>query len=243
MGDIAHIIIVDDDPEIRTLVQDYLTEEGYRVSTADGGAEMRRILAQDPADLVILDVRMPEEDGFTIAASLRKTSDVGIIMLTHKGAVVDRVVGLELGADDYVSKPFDLRELLARVRSVLRRAKNGAQDKSAAEPHRLEFAGWTLDLAARRLVSPGGADVELTTAEFNLLSALANHSNRALTRDQLLDMTHGRDWSPFDRSLDNLVSRLRRKLEEDPKRPALIKTVRGVGYIFTPQTTRGSLPD
>ena len=238
MNDTAHIVVVDDDPEIRTILEDYLTEEGYRVSTAEGGAEMRRILAQYRADLVILDVQMPGEDGFTIAASLRKTSNVGIVMLTGKGDSVDRVVGLELGADDYVAKPFDLRELLARVRSVLRRVKHGPDDEPAGETRPLTFAGWSLDLSARQLISSEGVDVELTTAEFNLLAALATRANRVLSRDQLLDITLGREWSPLDRSIDNLITHLRRKIEVDPKHPTMIKTIRGVGYMFAPQTSR-----
>ncbi len=239
MSHVAHIVVVDDDPDVRDMLQDYLTEEGYRVSTAEGGGAMRQILGRDRADLVILDLTMPEENGLTIAKSLRKTSDVGIIMLTGKGEPVDRVVDLEVGADDYVSKPFDLRELLARVRSVLRRVRRGARDDPGEEFRSLAFAGWSLDFGARRLVSPENMEVPLTTAEFNLLAALATHANRVLSRDQLLDLTQGRDWTPFDRSLDNLISRLRRKVEADPKRPTMIKTVHGVGYVFAQSVTRG----
>ena len=218
MNEFTHIVVVDDDPEIRDVLREYLEENGYQVSTADGGTAMRRILAAEKADLVILDLKMPHEDGLTLASFLRKSSDVGIIILTGQGDSADRIAGLELGADDYVSKPCDLRELLARVHSVLRRVKHGAHDEPPGESASLAFAGWSLDLSARRLVSAEEVEVLLTTAEFNLLAALATNANRVLSRDQLLDMTQGRDWSPFDRSLDNLVSRLRHKIEADPKR-------------------------
>ncbi len=230
--DPAHIVVVDDDPGVCETVRDYLSQEGYRVSVAENGPAMRRILVSDEADLVILDLVMPEEDGLSIARTLRASSDVGIIILTAKGERIDRIIGLEVGADDYIAKPFDLRELLARVRSVLRRAKHSLDVTAVGEHDTLEFAAWSLDRTARRLVSVEGIEVELTTKEFDLLSAFATNADRVLSRDQLLDMVHGREWSPFDRSLDNLISRLRHKIEADPKHPVLIKTVQGVGYVF-----------
>lgn len=200
---------------------------------------MREVLERDPAQVIILDLVMPGEDGLTLTGSLRKRSDVGIIILTGKGDQIDRVVGLELGADHFVSKPCDLRELLARVRSVLRRIDGAPAGGPDDDRPSLTFDGWTLDLSRRQLTSPPGAEVALTTAEFDLLSGLAASANRVLSRDRLLEMIHGRDWSPFDRSVDNLVSRLRRKIEADAKHPKLIKTVRGVGYVFTPKVARG----
>ena len=240
MTERAHIVVVDDDPLIRELVESYLASEGYRVSKADSGAAMRDVLAADPADLVILDLSMPGEHGFTLVTELRKQSDVGIIIMTASESEVDQVVGLELGADDYVSKPTDLRQLLARVRSVLRRTKaaSGAGAASLGGDVVI-FDGWRLMRAARRLFAPDGAEVSLTTIEFDLLTAFIDNANRVLNRDQLLDKTHDREWSPFDRSIDNSVSRLRHKIEADPKKPQLIKTVRGVGYVFTAKVTAG----
>ncbi len=238
MAEAAHIVIVDDDPVIREVVHEYLTGRGYRVSTADGGAAMRRILEREPVDLVILDLTMPEEHGFEILHAIRKTSDAGVIILTGTGEPVDEVVGLELGADDYVSKPCDMRQLLARVRSVLRRIKPQTKGDLDSDGSVIEFDGWRLDPTARRLFSPDRSEVALTTAEFDLLTALVDSANRVLSRDQLLDVTRNGDWSPYDRSIDTLVSRLRRKLGADPKAPKLIQTVRGVGYVFTPKIKR-----
>ena len=238
MTDSAHILVVDDDPDTRYEIHEYLVRQNYRVSTADGGAAMRRILEREPADLIIVDLTMPEEHGLTLVTDIRKTSNAGIIILTGTVNPVDRVVGLELGADDYVSKPCDLRELLARVRSVLRRAKRAADLDSGSDQPALEFAGWKLDLSMRTLISHDNSEVPLTTAEFDLLVAFVRNRHRVLSRDQLLDITQKREWSPFDRAVDNLISRLRRKIEADPKNPKLIKTVRGVGYVFTPEVTR-----
>ena len=238
MSEQAHIVVVDDDPLIRDLVDDYLTSEGYRVSKADSGQAMRDVLAADPADLIILDLSMPGEHGFSLVAELRKQSDVGIIIFTGSESEVDQVVGLELGADDYVSKPTDLRQLLARVRSVLRRTKatHGAAAASVGGDV-VTFDGWRLDRAARQLFAPDGAEVALTTVEFDLLATFIDSANRVLSRDQLLDMTHDREWSPYDRSIDNSISRLRQKIEAEPRKPKLIKTVRGVGYVFTAKVT------
>ncbi len=234
MTENGHILIVDDQQEICEVVHEYLTGEGYRVSTAHDGAGMRRVLAQGPVDLVILDLMLPGEDGLTLARSLRSELGIGIIILTGRGETVDRIIGLEMGADDYLPKPFHLRELLARVKAVLRRA----HDRTAETPHslrsRVRFAGWNLDLSSCELMSPSGDEVRLTTGEFDLLSAFVNNANQVLSRDRLLDLARNREAGPFDRTIDVQVGRLRRKLEDDPQNPSLIKTVRGSGYIFTP---------
>src|SRR6516162_1201485 len=235
MSDNGHILIVDDQREICDLVQEYLSGEGYRTSTAQSGAEMRRVMAQSPVDLVILDLMLPGEDGLTLARSLRQDlPNVGIIILTGRGEIVDRIIGLEMGADDYLPKPFHLRELLARVKSVLRRASSRTAERPASPRSRARFAGWELDLSSRELFSPSGEEVRLTTGEFDLLSAFVNNPNQVLTRDRLLDLARNREAGPFDRTIDVQVGRLRRKLEDDPQKPTMIKTVRGSGYIFTP---------
>jgi len=233
-NDNGHILIVDDQREICDLVQEYLSNEGYRVSTAHDGAGMRRVMAQDAVDLVILDLMLPGEDGLSLARSLRDESSVGIIILTGRGETVDRIIGLEMGADDYLPKPFHLRELLARVKSVLRRASSRSAERQAVPRSRGWFAGWNLDLSSRELLSPLGEEVRLTTGEFDLLAAFVNNANQVLTRDKLLDLARNREAGPFDRTIDVQVGRLRRKLEDDPQKPTMIKTVRGSGYIFTP---------
>jgi DNA-binding response OmpR family regulator len=234
MNDAAHILIVDDQQEICDVVQEYLTGEGYRVSTAHDGGEMRRLLSQWPVDLVILDLMLPGEDGLMLARSLRNESGIGIIILTGRGETVDRIIGLEMGADDYLPKPFHLRELLARVKSVLRRVQSRSRgDAHPIRPH-ARFAGWNLDLSSRELLSPKGEEVRLTTGEFDLLAAFVSNANQVLTRDRLLDLARNREAGPFDRTIDVQVGRLRRKLEDNPQNPTLIKTVRGSGYIFTP---------
>ncbi|MFZ2006614.1 MAG: response regulator [Stellaceae bacterium] len=235
MSESGHILVVDDQQEICDLVREYLSDEGFRVSTANDGAGMREAMARDAVDLVILDLVLRGEDGLQLARELRGQSEIGIIMLTGRGETVDRIIGLEMGADDYLSKPFHLRELLARVRSVLRRGSSrGGDNRSAAPRAHVKFADWTLDLASRELMSPSGEDVRLTTGEFELLAAFVNHANQVLSRDRLLDLSRHREAGPFDRTIDVQVGRLRRKLEDDPKNPTLIKTVRGGGYIFTP---------
>ena len=230
----GHILVIDDQQEICDVVREYLSDEGFRVSTANNGAGLREAVARDAIDLVILDLVLRGEDGLQLARELRNQSDIGIIMLTGRGETVDRIIGLEMGADDYLSKPFHLRELLARVRSVLRRGATRGGERSTAPRARIRFAGWTLDLASRELLSPAGEEVRLTTGEFELLAAFANHANQVLSRDRLLDLSRHREAGPFDRTIDVQVGRLRRKLEDDPKNPAMIKTVRGGGYIFTP---------
>jgi two-component system, OmpR family, response regulator len=236
MSESGHILVVDDQQEICDLVREYLTDEGFRVSIANDGAGLREKMARDPVDLVILDLVLRGEDGLQLARELRGQSDIGIIMLTGRSETVDRIIGLEMGADDYLAKPFHLRELLARVRSVMRRgaARGAATGGSAAARSRLRFAGWGLDLASRDLLSPTGEEVRLTTGEFELLAAFVNHANQVLSRERLLDLSRHREAGPFDRTIDVQVGRLRRKLEEDPKNPTMIKTVRGGGYIFTP---------
>jgi two-component system, OmpR family, response regulator len=234
MSDIGHILVVDDQREICDMIRDYLSSEGYRVSVAHDGDGMRRAMAQSPADLVILDLMLPGEDGLTLARWLREDSSVGIIMLTGRGETVDRIIGLEMGADDYLPKPFHLRELLARVKSVLRRVSARTIEKAPMQRSQARFAGWHLDLSSRELFSPAGHEVRLTTGEFDLLAAFVNNANQVLTRDRLLDLARNREAGPFDRTIDVQVGRLRRKLGDDPQRPTMIKTVRGTGYIFTP---------
>jgi DNA-binding response OmpR family regulator len=239
MTEPVHVVVVDDEPEIRIMLSDYLSHAGFRVSTAEGGAAMRQVLAEGPADLVILDITMPGEDGLSLARYLREhTKGVGIVMLTAAGGVVDRIVGLEMGADDYIAKPVDLRELLARVRSVLRRLHLPAAPPGATEAkegsRKVTFGAFQLDLEAHRLYAADGTEVPITSMEFDLLKAFADNPNRVLSRDRLLDLAHNRDWEPFDRSIDIRITRLRRKIEADPAKPQVIKTVRGSGYIFIP---------
>ena len=200
---------------------------------------MRVLFAVASVDLVILDLMLPGEDGLTLARSLRDDSNVEIIILTGRGETVDRIIGLEMGADDYLPKPFHLRELLARVKSVLRRVSSRTGDRTPAPPSKARFAGWNLDLSSRELLSPAGKEVRLTTGEFDLLAAFVNNANQVLTRDRLLDLARNREAGPFDRTIDVQVGRLRRKLEDDPQRPTMIKTVRGTGYIFTPPVETG----
>jgi len=239
MNDTAHILVVDDQQEICDVVQEYLTGEGYRVSTAHDGAGMRRVLSQSRVDLVILDLMLPGEDGLTLARELRSESGIGIIILTGRSETVDRIIGLEMGADDYLPKPFHLRELLARVKSVLRRVQSRTGDTATTVRARVRFSGWNLDLSSRELISPSGGEVRLTTGEFDLLAAFVNNANQVLSRDRLLDLARNREAGPFDRTIDVQVGRLRRKLEDDPQNPSLIKTVRGSGYIFTPTVEFG----
>jgi two-component system OmpR family response regulator len=230
------ILIVDDDERVCRLVGRYLRREGYRVRTAGNGGEMRRAMKEEPPRLVILDLMLPDEDGFELARELRARSDLGIVMLTGRTDLVDRIVGLELGADDYVTKPFDERELLARVRSVLRRM--AAPDREqAGERSVARFGGWTLDLSAYELTAADARPVSLTEHEFRLLAALVSHGRRVLTRDAILENVFGRSWTPDDRSIDVLVAKLRRKLDDDARNPKVIKTVRGAGYRLIPEVS------
>jgi two-component system OmpR family response regulator len=232
----AHLLVVDDDAEIRNLLSTLLTRRGYRVTTARDEPEMRRVLAASSIDLIILDLMLPGKDGLTICREIRASQSIPIVMLTARGEAVDRVVGLEMGADDYLPKPFEGRELEARIKSVLRRSLGVGNDGEAKST--FTFHGWQLDAHMRRLLSPEGAVVELTTGEFELLLAFVQRPQRVLSRDQLLDLARGRDATSFDRSIDVQVSRLRRKIEGDPKEPELIKTVRSGGYLFTPEVER-----
>ncbi len=239
MADNGRIIVVDDEAEVREMIQEYLGQHGYEVVTASSGVEFRALLQEQTPDLVILDVRMPGEDGISLARYVRENHRTGIIMVTAAAAVVDRIVGLEVGADDYVAKPFDPRELLARVKSVLRRvaAARAADGQAVAPPlppHLITIGRCMLDLDSHTLKTRDGERVPLTSMEFDLLKAFAEHPNRVLTRDQLLDLAHNRDWDPFDRSIDIRIARIRRKIEPDPAKPQAIKTVRGAGYIFVP---------
>jgi len=230
------LVIVDDEPELRAMVAEYLGRHGFAVAMAAGGAELDALLAEGMPDLVILDVNMPGENGFAIARRLRAKTDIPLMMLTAADEIIDRVVGLELGADDYLTKPFDLRELRARVDAMLRRAAR-FRAKSAAgakAPAVVRFGELSLDLEARRLVRPNGEELELTAMEFDLLAAFARNPNRVLSRERLLDLAHNRDTEPFDRSIDVRIARLRHKVERDPSRPLLIKTMRGAGYMFVP---------
>ncbi|HMA50407.1 MAG TPA: response regulator [Magnetospirillaceae bacterium] len=233
MEETPHILVVDDDPLIRSLLRRYLIGEGFRVSEAVDGAGVRAALAQDPIHTVLLDLVMPGEDGLSLARQIRQRSNVPIIMLTGKGELIDRVVGLESGADDYVTKPFELRELLARIRAVLRRTSQQPLPELAAAPgETLLFEGWGLDLVKRELRDPAGSAVPLTAGEFELLRVFASNPNRVLSRDRLIELVKGRDWASFDRAIDTQVGRLRKKIEADPANPTLVKTVRGGGYIF-----------
>jgi two-component system, OmpR family, response regulator len=235
-----HILIVDDHREIRDLVSRALGREGFRISTAGDGKSMRKVLADARIDLVLLDLMLPDEDGLSLCRSLRANSDIPIIMLTAKGDEVDRVIGLEMGADDYLPKPFGSRELIARIRAVLRRnrarAPAPAADQDKAKRYR--FERWAFDADRRELLGEDGVAVPLSTGEFDLLLALVEHPQRTLSRDQLLDLARHRSANAFDRSMDTQVSRLRKKIERDPGDPKLIKTVWGGGYIFTPDVSR-----
>ena len=237
MDSTPHILVVDDHRDIRDLVAKYLTKNGYRVSVADGGAAMKKLLASSVIDLVVLDLMMPGEDGLTLCRDLRAQNNLPVIMLTAMAEDTDRVIGLEMGADDYLTKPFNPRELLARIKAVLRRANSLPQQRGVLSGDRLAFDRWIIDNGQRELIGEDGVAVPLSTAEFLLLSAFLQHPKMVLSRDQLLDLTSGRAASAFDRSIDNQVSRLRRKIETDPKKPELIKTVWGGGYSFTAEVT------
>ena len=229
-------MVVDDDREIRDLVSRLLQKHGYKVETARDAQAMDVILGASRIDLIILDIMLPGRSGLDICRDLRAKSPVSILMLTAMGDETDRIVGLEMGADDYLAKPFNPRELLARIRAILRRVNAAAAvGPLTAAAKRLRFAGWLLDLGRRRLEAPDGVIVDLTTGEYELLMAFAERPQRVLTRNQLLDLARGRDATPFDRSIDVQVSRIRRKIEADPRSPSMIVTVRGDGYMFTPE--------
>lgn len=228
-----HILVVDDDIRIRQMLIRYFEDEGYRVTAVADGATMRDSLQRNAIDIILLDLVLPGgEDGLSLAREVRSRSDIPIIMLTGRDDVVDRIVGLEVGADDYIAKPFHLREVLARLRTVLRR-KQPAVPPRTDSGEAICFDGWRLDIGRRQLVTDEGHEIALTTGEFEMLAVLARHPGRVLSRDVLMDLTHGRNLEAFDRTIDAQIARLRKKIERDPKQPTLIKSVRGVGYVFT----------
>jgi two-component system OmpR family response regulator len=239
MNTADHILVVDDDTEIRSLLHEYLQKQGYRVNAVADGKGLRAAVATSHPDLIILDLMLPGEDGLTLCRELRAKSEIPIIMLTACGDETDRIVGLEMGADDYVAKPFSPRELLARIKSVLRRARALPENLKTEESGLFRFAGWTLDAATRTLISPQGVVVALSGTDFRLLKIFVDHPNRVLTRDQLIDLMLSRDAGPYDRAIDVQVSRLRQRLGEDAKEPAIIKTVRGQGYVFAAHVEAG----
>lgn len=234
MTENVHLLVVDDDREIRDLLTRYLTRHGYRVSAAKDGQEMKRYLADRNIDLVVLDLMLPGEDGLSLCRWLHAENGPPVVMLSAMGEDADRILGLEIGADDYLPKPFNPRELVARIKAVLRRSQAPAQ-AAAVGGDALSFCGYTLDQAQRRLTDAQGQEVVLTAGEYELLVALACRPRRVLSRDDLLEITRGRSAGPFDRSIDVQISRLRRKIEPDPADPTIIKTVRSGGYVFAPE--------
>ncbi|RED51277.1 response regulator [Aestuariispira insulae] len=240
MSDEPHILIVDDNREIRQLLGKYLDQHGFRTSLAESADAARRFLKASGVDLVVLDVMMPGEDGLSLCRHLRENSAIPVIFLTAMGEETDRIIGLEMGADDYMTKPFNPREMMARIKAVLRRSSSLPYDKNPAPAAEIQrFANWTLNVSRRELEDENGVAVPLSTAEFALLTAFLNHPKMVLSRDQLLDLTQGRSADVFDRSIDNQVSRLRKKVEKDPKNPELIKTVWGGGYMFSASISKG----
>jgi len=231
--DKQRLLVVDDEPELRKLLRDYLSKEGYQVKAVEDGAALDRYLADHEVDLVILDLMLPGEDGLSIGRRLRQQKNLPIIILSARGEELDRIVGLEMGADDYLTKPFNPRELLARIRSVLRRCNEVKQTLSTDKNLILEFGPYQLDVQQHKLIK-GHQDIPLTTGEFTLLRIFLEHPNRVLTRDKLLEMTKGYDHSPMDRSIDVCVGRLRRKIEFDPSEPDYLRTIWGAGYMFSP---------
>jgi two-component system phosphate regulon response regulator OmpR len=241
-----HIAVVDDEPDIRETVQEYLELKGFQVSMAADAAQLRRLLTEQPIDLVVLDISMPGEDGLSLARYLHEHTSIYVIMLTAAGNVVDRIIGLEVGADDYLAKPVDLRELHARIRALLRRVRPASEPAGTSEPggavDRAEvwFGHCRLSLAEHKLYDARGEEIPLTTMEFDLLKAFAGHPDQLLSREQLFTLAHDRDWDPFDRCMDLRISRLRRKIEADPAKPQVIKTVHGAGYRFVQIKSAGA---
>jgi len=232
----AHIVVCDDEPDIRDVVAEYLERNGYAVTPVDGGPALRELANARHIDAIILDIRMPGEDGLSLARYLRERSDVAIIMLTGSADTIDRVVGLEMGADDYVAKPVDLRELLARLKAVLRRTSGRVRSDEAAGTsgtQMIKFGRCSFDREAHKLFDEDGIEIAITAMEFQLLKVFADHRGRVLNRDQLLELAHDRGWDPFDRSIDIRISRLRKKIEVDPSKPEVIRTIRGIGYLYS----------
>ena len=240
---VPHIMVVDDESSTRDMVGDYLRMHGFRATLCDGGASLRTAFANEQPDLIVLDLNMPEEDGLSIIRDLKQRADTPVIMLTGTASAIDRVVGLELGADDYIAKPCELRELVARIRSVLRRtqgaAANAGRDEAASKNKVVRFGTKWLDLDGRLLRDDSGVEHPLTASEFGLLKAFAEHPKRVLTRERLLDLANARDPDAFDRAIDIRITRIRRKIEPDPSHPTVIRTVRGAGYVFSPETPAG----
>ena len=239
MATSGEVLIVDDDVDVRSMLAEYLSAQGYAVVEAADGEVMRREIDRHLPDVILLDVRLPGEDGLSLARYLRERYDVGIIMVTASGEVIDRIVGLEIGADDYVAKPFDPRELLARVKSVMRRMQARAPTEASAPggtaaAQRVAVGRCLLDVESRRLFDAAGQEIQMTAMEFDLLRVFIGNPNRVLSRDQLLTLTRNREWEPFDRSIDIRIARLRRKIEADPEHPQAIRTVRSAGYMFVP---------
>lgn len=229
-----HLLVVDDDPRIRQMLTRYFEDEGYVVSTASNGPEMRASLQQENFDIILLDWVLPGgEDGLDLAREIRAQSDIPIIMLTGRDDVVDRIVGIEVGADDYIAKPFHLREVHARLKSILRRRQPAAKARENEPGDVLRFEGWQLDIGKRQLLSPDKNEIELTTGEFDMLVVFARHAGRVLSRDFLMESTRGRNLEVYDRTIDAQIARLRKKIEANPTHPQLIKSIRGVGYVFT----------
>lgn len=233
MSEAAHIAVVDDDPQVRDAVSEYLRRNGFSVSEAAGADVLREVMAARPIDLALLDVNMPGEDGLSVARELRALGNVGIIMLTANTDDLDKIVGLEVGADDYVTKPYNPRELLARIKAVLRRAR-GAGDVTATLGREVQMGKCRLNLDTRKLFEADGSEVALTAMEFDLLRVFAEHPNQPLSRDRLLDLAHSKEMEPFDRSIDTRITRIRRKIEIDPGKPDCLRTVRGAGYVYNP---------
>jgi len=232
MDTLDHVLIVDDDAEIRSLLGEYLGKNGYKTTVVADGKAMWTALSRGKVDLIVLDLMLPGDDGLTLCRKLRAESDTPVIMLTARGEETDRIVGLEMGADDYLAKPFSPRELLARIKSVLRRARSLPLNLRADEAREIAFAGWRLDTVSRHLVSPEGVVTSLSGAEYQLLRVFLSHPNHVLSRDQLMMLSKGREADPLDRSIDIRVSRLRNRLGDDPSDPRIIKTVRGEGYTL-----------
>jgi DNA-binding response OmpR family regulator len=231
----THIVVCDDELDVREMVQEYLDKRGFKVSAAANGEELRGILSADSVDLIILDINMPGEDGLAVLRSLRADNPVAVVMLTAAGEVVDRIIGLEMGADDYLGKPVDLRELEARIKAVLRRkGQEPAAANSPATADSAQFGDYTLNIEAAKMMAADGTELQLTAMEFSLLKVFAENKGRVLNRDQILEQAHDRSWDPFDRSIDIRISRLRRKIEKNPEKPSIIRTVRGLGYVYDP---------
>ncbi|MEO1138356.1 MAG: response regulator [Pseudomonadota bacterium] len=230
------ILVCDDEPDVRDMLQEYLSKRGFDILSAANSDDLRAALDTSQVDLILLDINMPGEDGLTTLRTLRTTNQVPVVMLTAAGEVIDKIVGLEMGADDYLAKPVDLRELEARIKAVLRRKSEPVQVPTKADtPSTAPFGVFTLDLTAAKLIADTGEEVPLTAMEFNLLSLFARNRGRVLNRDQILEQAHDRSWDPFDRSIDIRISRLRRKIEPNARKPQIIKTVRGIGYIYDPE--------